>query len=196
MTLRKGYVQVYTGNGKGKTTAALGLGLRAVGRGLKVLMIQFMKNRGYGEHEVAERLAPEFCIVPVGKPYLIAKEGELDAKTRRELAGEVVVFPPGRPPAEVLKWVAEGITRAEDALTQRQADVIILDEICVAADFGLVTEADVLRLIDIKPDDVELVMTGRNAFDGLIERADLVTEMKEIKHYYTKGVTARRGIES
>ena len=188
-------MQVYTGNGKGKTTAALGLALRAVGRDLRVLMIQFMKHWGYGEHLGAKRLEPEFRIIQVGKPYLIAREGEIDAATREQLGDDVVIFPPGAPPKEVLDLARRGMELAFEATEDPDLDVLILDEINVALHFGLIPLADVLALLDARPGELEIVLTGRHAPAEVLERADLVTEMREIKHYFARGVGARRGIE-
>ena len=193
--LERGCVQVYTGNGKGKTTAALGLAVRAVGRDLRVLMIQFMKHWGYGEHLGAKRLEPELRIVQVGKPYLIAREGEMDAATREQLGDDVVVFPPGEPPEEVLVPARRGMELAFEALEDGDLDLLILDEINVALHFGLVPIEDVLALLDARPAGLEMVLTGRNAPAEILDRADLVTEMREIKHYFSRGVAARRGIE-
>ncbi|MFW5896928.1 MAG: cob(I)yrinic acid a,c-diamide adenosyltransferase, partial [Bacillota bacterium] len=190
----RGYVQVYTGDGKGKTTAALGLALRAIGRGLKVLMIQFMKHWGYGEHLAARRLEPDLEIVQAGKPYLIAREEDLDEETREALGDEVVVFPPGKPPEEVVRLARDGVKLARRALEDGEVDLLILDEINVAVHYDLISIDDVLDLIDSRPPAMELVLTGRCAPKELVERADLVTEMKEIKHYYRRGVMARRGI--
>ncbi len=193
--MEKGYVQVYTGDGKGKTTAALGLSMRAVGRGLRVMMIQFMKRWGYGEHIAARRLEPELTIVQVGKPYLIAREGEMDEATREMVSDDVVIFPPGEPPSEILDLACEGMDLARETLVGGKVDVLILDEINVALHYGLVQLDEVLDLLDERPDNVEVVLTGRGAPIEIIDRADLVTEMKEIKHYFRDGVFARRGIE-
>ncbi|MFO8060565.1 MAG: cob(I)yrinic acid a,c-diamide adenosyltransferase [Bacillota bacterium] len=193
--LGDGAVQVYTGNGKGKTTAALGLAMRAVGRGLRVLMIQFMKRWGYGEHLAAGRLRPELSIVQVGKPYFVAREGEIDPETRASMGEDVRVFAPGSPPEELVRGAEEGLARAEWAMRERTADIIILDEINVALHFELVSLDRVLEVVRGRPDGVELVLTGRNAPEELLEVADLVTEMREVKHYWRRGLGARRGIE-
>ncbi|GAM09950.1 cob(I)yrinic acid a,c-diamide adenosyltransferase [Geobacter sp. OR-1] len=175
MQLYKGQVQIYTGNGKGKTTAALGLAFRAYGRGLKVCMIQFMKGGGpYGEHFAAERLAPELTIIPFGRGGWVDRDNP-DPEDRR-LA------------EEALKCGAE-------ALTSGDYDLVILDEVNGAIHFGLLQVEQVLELIHSRPDCVELVLTGRNADQRIIDVADLVTEMREIKHYYKAGIPARVGIE-
>jgi len=174
MHLEQGYVQVYTGNCKGKTTAALGLALRAAGRGLMVQMIQFMKGGGpYGEHLAAEKLAPYLTIVQTGgKGWVRDNPSQSD----KEMA-------------------AAGFALAREIVAGGKYDVVILDEINGAVFAGLVPLEDLLELIAQKPRHVELVLTGRNAHEKVIEAADLVTEMREIKHYYKAGVKARVGIE-
>ncbi len=175
MSLKQGQVQVYTGNGKGKTTAALGLALRAVGRGLNVCMIQFIKGGGqYGEHLAAEKLAPLLTIHQTGRDGWINKE-KLDP--------------------EDIRIARETLELASTVLSSGEYDLVILDEINGAAWFGLIEVDDILRLVDARPDAVELVLTGRSADERLIEVADLVTEMGEIKHYYQQGIQARVGIE-
>ena len=174
MTLN-GMVQVYTGNGKGKTTAALGLALRAVGRGLRVCMVQFIKGGGqYGEHLAAERLAPLLTIHQTGRDCWIFKD-KLDPEDIR-IAQETLGF-------------------ARRTVTGGEYDLVILDEINGASWFGLISVDDVLSLIDARRDHVELVLTGRNADPRVIEAADLVTEMVEVKHYFQAGVPGRTGIE-
>ena len=175
MKLEKGLVQVYTGNGKGKTTAALGLALRAVGRDLQVCMLQFLKGGGpYGEQMAARKLAPNFTILQTGTSDWCRRDNA--AGVDRLLA-------------------REALSLAEKTLTEARYDLVILDEINNAVHYGLISVDDVLHLIAIKPDQVELVPTGRNADEKIITAADLVTEMREVKHYYKSGVTARIGIE-
>lgn len=175
MELEKGQVQVYTGNGKGKTTAALGLALRAVGRGLRVCMVQFIKGGGeYGEHLAAERLAPLLTIHQTGRDCWIFKD-KLDP--------------------EDIRIARETLELARRALTGGQYDLVILDEINGAAWFGLIGVEDIQELIAARPERTELVLTGRSADPRVIEAADLVTEMVEVKHYYQAGVQARIGIE-
>lgn len=174
MSLELGCVQVYTGNGKGKTTASLGLALRAVGRGLKVCVFQFIKGGGrYGEHLAAEKLAPLLTIIQTGRPGWINTK---DITEDRRVAQEAFV-------------------QARELLTSGEFDLFICDEINGAAGFGLIDIEQVLELISRKPEKTELVLTGRNADERVIEAADLVTEMREIKHYYKAGVPARTGIE-
>jgi cob(I)alamin adenosyltransferase len=173
--LSQGMIQVYTGDGKGKTTAALGLACRAVGHGYKVLIIQFIKgNIDYGELETARRLAPHLTIRPMGRGCRISCEST---------------------DPEDVKLCHEAMLYAGRAIASREYDIVVLDEINVAVDLGLLKKEEVLRLLDERPSDVELILTGRHAAQEIMERADLVTEMKEIKHYYRKGVESRTGIE-
>ena len=168
-------VQVYTGNGKGKTTAALGLAMRAIGQGLKVHMIQFMKgNIEYGELKTARRLAPDFAITQMGRETFVDRESpdEIDRQ-----------------------WARKGMQLAQQFLKDETLDVLILDEINVAIDFKLVSKTEVLSLIHSKPKGLELVLTGRYAPVEIVKEADLVTEMLEIKHYYHQGIESRRGFE-
>lgn len=174
MSLERGCVQVYTGNGKGKTTASLGLALRAVGRGLKVCMFQFIKGGGqYGEHLAAEKLAPLLTIIQTGRPgWVNTKDITEDRRTAQE-----------------------ALVQARELLVSGAFDLFICDEINGAVGFGLIDLEQVLELISAKPETTELVLTGRNAHERVIEAADLVTEMREIKHYYKAGIPARTGIE-
>jgi cob(I)alamin adenosyltransferase len=175
MTLTQGQVQVYTGNGKGKTTAALGLAFRAVGRGLRVCMVQFIKGGGqYGEHLSAERLAPLLTIHQTGRDCWIFKD-KLDP--------------------EDIRIAKETLELARQVLTGGDYDLVILDEINGAAWFGLIGVDDILGLIEARPEKTELVLTGRSADPRVIEAADLVTEMVEVKHYFQAGVQGRTGIE-
>lgn len=174
MTLkRKGYIQVYTGNSKGKTTAALGLALRAMGAGHRVFIAQFIKKGKTSEHKALERFKDLIEIKQFGTGF-IRTEDQLPIAANAALKGLKVV-------TEVLK--------------SGKYDMVILDEINVAIFKKLISLEDVFKLIEIKPEHVELVLTGRYADDRLIEKADLVTEMKEIKHYFSSGVKARKGIE-
>ena len=173
--MEKGLVQVYTGNGKGKTTAALGLALRAVGHGLKVFVIQFMKgNINYGELESVKKLSPYLTIKQMGRETFVSKT---------------------HPDPIDIKMAQEGFALAEQAIKNREYDIVILDEINVAIDYGLIPLTDLLHLIDSKPETVELILTGRNAKSEIMDKADLVTEMVDRKHYYDKGIPARKGIE-
>jgi cob(I)alamin adenosyltransferase len=172
--LEKGLVQVYTGNGKGKTSAAFGLALRATGRGLKVYMIQFIKGGfDYGELYTVKKL-PNFTLKAFGR-------------------GKFVTSKP--PQKEDMRLAQEALHFAEQVIQSRSSNIVILDEINVALDLKLISLEDVLKLIKSKPSDLELVLTGRNAPEEIVEAADLVTEMKEVKHPFSKGTEARKGIE-
>jgi cob(I)alamin adenosyltransferase len=169
----KGYVQVYTGNGKGKTTAALGLALRATGAGLKVFFIQFMKGMESSEQVALEKLGDLITLKRYGAPSFI-----MDVPSQEDIASAY-----------------EGLAEAKQAMLSGKYQVIVLDEANVAVQYNLFSVEILLDLMRAKPDDVELIITGRNAHQMIIEAADLVTEMKEIKHYYQKGIPARIGIE-
>lgn len=192
----KGYVQVYTGNGKGKTTAAIGLAIRALGAGKKVLFLQFMKAKSYSEHKILPEISPDLTLETLGKPFFVMKEGSMSEEELEKWKDKVVIFPPGQPPQEYVEIVSAGINKAKKALTSGEYDLVVLDELNVALHFDLVTWEQVKDLIESKREDVELVLTGRGATSELLESADLVTEMREVKHYYTKGVMARIGIEN
>lgn len=174
MALSKGTIQVYTGDGKGKTTAALGLALRACGHGLKVLMIQFMKgSKNYGEVIISGKV-PGFTLIQSGLPTFVEK---------------------GNPSEEDLRLAREGLDLAWKAVKERSCDMLILDEINVAVDYGLLEAGEVLDLIRQRPPAMEVILTGRYAPEEFIETADLVTEMKEVRHHHTKGLEMREGIE-
>jgi len=172
--LEQGLIQVYTGDGKGKTTAAIGLAMRAIGKGFKVYMVQFLKGRHYGEVETAKRLSDSFVLVQSGLDTFVKK---------------------GEPSAEDLRLAHEGLELARKAITGGEYDIVILDEINVAVELGVLTLDEILPVIDAKPDTVELVLTGRYAPAEFCERADLITEMKNVRHCYDKGVALREGIE-
>ncbi len=172
-SIGKGYVQVYTGSGKGKTTAALGLAMRAAGAGLRVFIGQFIKNEQCSEHWGLERFGDAVTIRQYGRGF-IGKGGATEADIRA---------------------AAEGMHEIGEAVRSGSYDVVVLDEINVAVHYGLVDVDQVVRLIEEKPEGVELIVTGRYAHERVIAAADLVTEMREIKHYSDKGVKARVGIE-
>ena len=176
MSEPKGLVLVFTGNGKGKTTAALGMAFRAWGQGMRILVLQFIKGGWrYGELKAAKALGERFEIRPLGEGFI------------RDAGPEAMV--------EHKKAAAAAIAAATVEITSSQYDMVILDEINYAIGFGLVDLADVLNLIDTKPASMHLVLTGRNAPPQVVERAELVTEMKEIKHPYAKGIKAQKGVE-
>lgn len=192
----KGYVQVYTGDGKGKTTAAIGITMRALGAGKKVLFLQFMKAKSYSEHDILPGISPNLTLETFGKPFFVAKPGSAWAEELKKMGGDYMIFEPGNPPQEYLDLVAKGVEKAKKAVSSGAYDLVVLDEINCALFFGLIKWEDLLDLIDSKAENTELILTGRGATPELIERADLVTEMREIKHYYMQGVQARKGIEN
>jgi len=174
-TLGKGYIHVYTGNGKGKTTAALGLAFRAMGHGLKTYIGQFMKGQHYGELDAARMVPNYITIEQYGKDTLIHIKNPPD-------------------PADV-RMAQEGLAKVKTAMLSNRYNIIVLDEIITAHYFHLVSLDDMLEFIKLKPVSIELVFTGRYAPQALIDIADVVTEMTEVKHYYQKNVSARDGIE-
>lgn len=191
----RGYVQVYTGDGKGKTTAALGLTLRASGADKKIAFIQFMKALGYSEQKLLPTL-PGVTWKTLGKPFFIAKKGSISEADLAKYGDGCVVFEEGNPPEEYVKMIRSGFAEAREMVLSGAYDMVVLDEINCALFFGLLDTEEVLDLMRNKPARTELILTGRRAPEEIIAAADLVTEMREIKHYYTKGVPARRGIEN
>ncbi len=171
--LKSGYLQVYTGCGKGKTTAAFGLALRGWGQGLRVCIIQFMKkNPASGEYRAAKKMGARFLVKQFGRKGFIYKPNRKD----KQLAQNALRF-------------------AAEVISAKKYDLVILDEINCAFKLGLLTREQALALVEKKPRAVELIFTGRSAPRWLLEQADLVTEMREKKHYFAKRVLARRGIE-
>ncbi len=167
-------MQVYTGNGKGKTTACLGLAFRAAGRGLNVVMLQFLKPaKGYGEHMAAEMI-PNFEIVPMGADHMAGKE------ITRE---------------EDIELTRKGLAKAEEALTSGKYDLVILDEINYSMKFGLFSPQDFIAMLERRAPNTEVVLSGRGVPQEIIDYADLVTEMKLVKHPFDRGIGARKGIE-
>ena len=169
----RGYIHIYTGNGKGKTTSAIGLSIRALGAGLRVFFAQFLKSGRYSETNILDNM-PGLTHRQYGTGGFIA----------------------GKPTEEDARAAALGLKEAREAVEGGEYDLVVLDEANVACRMGLLPEDGLLELAHDKPETVELVFTGRGAPEKLIEAADLVTEMREIKHYFAKGVRARRGIES
>lgn len=168
----RGYIQIYTGNGKGKTTAALGLALRALGAGMRVFIGQFMKCGEYSELRALRKFEPAVTVRQYGMPWLVRHPGEEDIAAARK-----------------------GLAESGDAAASGEYGLVILDEVCTAIRFGILPLEDVLALTAGRHGGTELVLTGRDAPDALVERADLVTEMREVKHYYHAGIPARKGIE-
>jgi len=172
---RRGYIQVYTGSGKGKTTAALGLALRAAGHKQRVYIGQFLKGQMYGELISAKLLSPYITIEQFGRTGFIHVTKD--------------------PDKEDIQKAKRGLKKCKEAMLSLKYRIIVLDEINVAVYFNLLTEKEILEFLDQKPEGVEIILTGRYAPAVFLKRADLVTEMKEKKHYYKKGVKAREGIE-
>jgi len=170
--LAKGYIQVYTGNGKGKTTAALGISLRAACAGNRIFMGQFMKGTDYSELKTVDHL-PKFEMEQFGDAHFIS----------------------GKPSEEDILSAKKGLAKMKEVLTSGDYDLVIFDELNTALHFKLIPVEEALSVLDMKPDKTEVILTGRYAPDEIIDRADLVTEMREVKHYYTTGVNARTGIE-
>ncbi|ARS63715.1 cob(I)alamin adenolsyltransferase/cobinamide ATP-dependent adenolsyltransferase [Candidatus Nitrosomarinus catalina] len=174
---KNGLTIVYTGKGKGKTTAALGIALRATGYKKKICMIQFIKGSWhYGEMESSKRLEPEFEMVAIGKGFV----GIIDDKSPKE---------------DHQKIAKEAIRISNEKIQSGKYDIVILDEVNYAVNLNLISLDDVLNLIKSKPENVDLVLTGNYAKEEVIEVADLVTEMKEIKHPFQKGIKAKEGID-
>ncbi|MCL6450537.1 MAG: cob(I)yrinic acid a,c-diamide adenosyltransferase [Acetobacteraceae bacterium] len=171
----KGLVMVFTGDGKGKTTAALGQALRAIGHGGRVYMVQFMKgDERYGELQAARKYLPPLTLVQSGLSTFVTR---------------------GRPGPEDLRLAARGLELAREALTGGEYDLVVLDEVNVAIDYGLLSLEAVLETLHSRAPGVDVVLTGRYAPQALIAAADMVSEVREVKHHYRQGVPGRRGIE-
>ena len=170
----KGYVHVYTGNGKGKTTAALGLALRAAGAGMRVYIAQFVKGMHYSELDALDRYADRITLKQYGRDCFIEKE----------------------PEQEDIQAARQGLEEVKGILASGDYQMVVLDEANIATRYNLFSPDELVDLVRSKPESVELVITGRNADPKVVALADLVTEMKEIKHYYNRGVQARQGIET
>jgi len=170
----KGYVQVYTGDGKGKTTAAIGLAIRAVGAGMRVYLAQFVKGMDYSELKSLKRYQDQITVKQYGRDCFIRAE----------------------PAEEDIQAARKGLEEVRTILASGEYQLVILDEANIATYYNLFSVDELAALIETKPESLELVITGRRADPRILEIADLVTEMKEIKHYYAEGVPARPGIES
>ncbi|HHY93304.1 MAG TPA: cob(I)yrinic acid a,c-diamide adenosyltransferase, partial [Firmicutes bacterium] len=155
----QGYVQVYTGNGKGKTTAAIGLAVRALGAGRRVLFLQFMKRPNYSEHRILTGL-PGLKVIALGKPFFVARADRLSPEAAKAMGKGVVVFEPGKPPEDYVRLLQGGLEVARLALTGGEYDLVVLDELNVALDLGLVELTSVLQLLDERAPQVEVVITG------------------------------------
>ena len=171
----RGLVIVLTGDGKGKTTSALGQAMRAVGHGLRVAFIQFLKRQAVGEHESAKRLAPDLEVHVMGCGFVVAGEGP--SKAEHQAAAR------------------EALALVRRCLSGGQHEMVVADEILEAVGLGLLTREDVAGLLEARPAGVHLVLTGRGAWDDLVARADLVTEMRSVKHPYDAGTGAQPGVE-
>lgn len=171
--MKKGYIHILTGNGKGKTTAALGLSIRAAGAGLKVYFAQFIKKGDYSEIKALRRFSDQITVRQFGLGR----------------------FTDHNPTLEDIQAARSGLEQVKQVMADNNHDIIILDEANVAVKFGLFAVQDLINLIAHKPYEMELVITGRYAAPRVIDIADIVTEMKPIKHYLQKGVPARLGIE-
>ncbi|MFQ6093543.1 MAG: cob(I)yrinic acid a,c-diamide adenosyltransferase [bacterium] len=168
-----GLIQIYTGPGKGKTTAAIGQAVRACGHGAKAIMIQFMKGRQYGELKCLQKV-DNFDILQFGRDEFVDK----------------------RKPAQIdIEYARRGLEKARELIKERRYDLLILDEVNVAVDYGLIPIEDVLELLREKPEKMEMILTGRHAAQELREAAHLVTEMREVKHPYQQGIEMRKGID-
>lgn len=176
-TLNKGYVQVYTGNGKGKTTAAVGLGVRAAGDGFNVYMVQFLKGGKTGELNSIKKLEPNFKVF------------------RFERARGFFWTLNDEEKAELKSEISEAYDFCYNAAKEKKCDVLIMDEVMGAVSNGLITEDQIVKLIKNKDENVEIILTGRNVPEKIASNANLITEMKDIKHYFNDGVPAREGIE-
>lgn len=177
MKLEKGLVQVYTGEGKGKTTAAIGQGIRAYGNGLKVYMLQFLKGGKTGELKTIDELGDNFKIFRFEKPKDFT--WNLTDEEKEELRLEI----------------REGYNFVLDVVKENKCDVLIIDEVMAVLSNNFLSVEEVIHIIDNKPETMELILTGRNVPKEIIEKSNLVTEMKCIKHYFSEGVPAREGIE-
>jgi len=171
----RGFVQVYTGNGKGKTTAALGLALRAAGHEMKTYIGQFLKGQPTGEIPASEKIAPLIRIEQFGRQGFIRVTDGVDD--------------------EDVDRARRGLRRCLEAMLSGEFRIVVLDEVNTAVHFGILSEQEVLDFLGQRPGDVEVVLTGRYATPSILEKADLATEMQQIKHYGDRGVKAREGIE-
>jgi cob(I)alamin adenosyltransferase len=169
----KGYIQVYTGDGKGKTTAAFGLALRAVGAGKKVFIAQFIKGKPYSEIDAVNSYIPTITVKQYGLDCFIYNQ----------------------PTAADIDAARRGLAEVATIVAKKKYDMVVLDEICIALYYNIFSVSEVVKILTNKPEQTEIIVTGRYAPNEIIAIADLVTEMREVKHYYSKGVEGRKGIE-
>ncbi len=173
--MEKGYIQIYTGNGKGKTTAALGVALRAAGIGMNTFIMQFMKEFPYSELNAFRKFT-----------NLVRLE---------QYGGEDFIIQKRKPNAEEIQTIRHGFERAKEAMLSGKFDIVVLDEICVCLYYKMLKNQDLIDLFHLKPQKTELIVTGRYCPNEILANADLITEMKEVRHYYQKGVISRPGID-
>jgi len=176
-TMNLGLIQVYYGEGKGKTTAAIGQGIRAIGQGLKVIMIQFLKSSSTGELETLKKLEPDFKVFRFEKPRDFF--WNLNEEEKKELKTEII----------------NGINFAKKVLDTRECDILILDEVLATIENNIISEKEICDLLDRKPQEIEVILTGRRLPEGVKERADYISEIKAVKHPFNQGIAARKGIE-
>ncbi|HCC71716.1 MAG TPA: cob(I)yrinic acid a,c-diamide adenosyltransferase [Bacteroidales bacterium] len=169
----KGYIHVYTGNGKGKTTAAFGIALRAAGAGKKIFIAQFVKGKIYSEVGALDKFLPQIKLVQYGRGCFIVRE----------------------PVNDDIEAARRGLAETGKIINEGNYDMVILDEACIALYYNLFSTDELIDILKKKNEECEIIITGRYAPQELIDYADLVTEMKEVKHYYSSGVKAREGIE-
>ena len=198
----QGLIQVFTGNGKGKTTSSLGLGLRAIGQGFKVYIIQFLKSGDTGELFSIKKYLPNMTITQFGIQKLTERQLKIDQYEQKK-PEEIEIKPTG-PKGEYYYFAPDelereacrrGLEHAKHIINSGEHEIVILDEINCALSKSLISIQETIKMLDEKPKHVEVLMTGRGAPKEIIDRADLVSEIKEIKHPFHKGILARRGIE-
>lgn len=192
--LSRGLVEVYTGNGKGKTTAAFGLAFRAAGWGLRVYILQFMKLGTYGENRASKKFPENLRVNYVGMPYFIAWEEDIPLEDRKKVKN-VVLCPKGEPPSEYREKVQDAFREMKEEVGKGSWDIVIMDEVNVAIYYNLLALKDLTGFLDGRAGNVEVILTGRKMPEEVLERANLITEMQEIKHPYSEGVPARRGVD-
>jgi len=192
--MNKGLIIVITGDGKGKTTSALGLALRSIGQGNKVLMIQFLKGaRSYGEIKSSGRLSPDFEIIQVGKDCVYSERSR--ERYQCETCDFLCHVNPTNPNPQDRQAAEQGLRLAQEKVKSGLYQMVILDEINYAISYGLIPLDGVTRLLREKPPETHLILTGRGAHPEIIKMADLVTEMLEIKHPFQKGIKSIKGID-